>query len=703
MKGKNNYTVVVILLVAVGILWFATRVKAVIIDTDKTVSGNFEIKPHEKLVLKNNAVLSVTGDFNADGEIVCDSGLLKIVATGAVNINKKISCDANDDALGTVTGITIIAGGDVTFGENALVSSNTHLQIVSKEEYLKKTQAEFDALYDETGKDTGTGPRIGPFVEGNATMQVKASAKAQSVLPQSNKNISFVKTAFAQAPTDEKGNVVQNVVISGTWNIGDGGVPPKGLNIPKPPKNVHKIIVNFDFGANGNVTFKDFSLIGPDGRDGDSDVSKNCIATGKPGENAFRMRVAAEHVTLDNFTLTLGNGGKGGDAVTTKDFDPGIAKGGLGGEAGNFKMTASDGIDIKTFHIIPGKGGAGGLAQGFGKNGADGCPGKKGGDAIGVGGDGGKNKKELSATGNVDGVDNIQMDPVIGGIGGLATATPGKGGNGTGCNCNGGKGGKGNAIGGKGGDASVKMAAGSTDSIGGDGGNADSQGGMGGNGGQCPLAPNGGNGGAGGDAKSTEGKGGKGDSAPGNDGKIVNEKGGDGGNGGDGCVQGGGGKGGDGKPKGADGKPGKLECPTATTGTTTKPDDTGKNGTTGNTNTPTGGAVMGTTPGMDIGTTTGLNLTTGGTTTHTTTTGGATGQTNNQYPIQAIQYMNKFLPLNQLIVESEMGCDGGQAHYHAAKGYVVATDGSTVTDPGPQCGYGKVQERPVMTVPSSMH
>jgi hypothetical protein len=65
--------------------------------------------------------------------------------------------------------------------------------------------------------------------------------------------------------------------------------------------------------------------------------------------------------------------------------------------------------------------------------------------------------------------------------------------------------------------------------------------------------------------------------------------------------------------------------------------------------------------------------------------------------VKAISVGNKFLPLDQLIIESEPGC--GTEHYHAKSGVVRATDGTIVRDPGPQCGYGKVSERPTVEVP----
>ena len=66
--------------------------------------------------------------------------------------------------------------------------------------------------------------------------------------------------------------------------------------------------------------------------------------------------------------------------------------------------------------------------------------------------------------------------------------------------------------------------------------------------------------------------------------------------------------------------------------------------------------------------------------------------------IDVIQYNGKYLPTSQLIVEDEVGC--GARHWHAASGAVTATDGTQVSDPGPQCGYGKVADRPVIQVPA---
>ncbi len=66
--------------------------------------------------------------------------------------------------------------------------------------------------------------------------------------------------------------------------------------------------------------------------------------------------------------------------------------------------------------------------------------------------------------------------------------------------------------------------------------------------------------------------------------------------------------------------------------------------------------------------------------------------------IEVIDYNGKLLPTSQLIIEDEIGC--GAEHWHAAQGVVAATDGTKVSDPGPQCGYGRVKDKPVKKVPA---
>jgi len=651
---------VALILAIIGTFYFLSGSKfseTATYDTDTIIESSLAVAQGEQTTLKSGATLTVRGDLTVDGAIACDGGALSLIVEGETRVNGTLSCAG---------GITVVAQGPIAFSPDARVVSDGSVQIVNDASKIAKADADVEKVFNETGEDTGAGTRIGPMIEGG-TVGGGVSLTSQNTFADAGfgaRLLSFVSVAEAEEARDKDGNVIPGVVISGTWTIGEGGMPPAGVDVPTPDKKIKKIILNFNFGKDGDVALKNFHLVGPQGRSGESDEGKSCNARGKDGENAFRFRVQARNITLDEFRLELGDGGDGGSAETTKDCDPGVAKGGKGGEAGNFKMTAEGEIQINSFHIVPGRGGSGGSAIAHGKDGLPACPGTKGGDATATGGDGGKNKKELAATGGVAGIANVTIDSVVGGIGGDATANPGKGGSGTACKCNGGAGGKGTATAGKGGDASLSGITGT--SKGGKGGDADSQGGQGGNGGSCKVnEPTGGNGGKGGDAKSTFGKGGTAQTN-GEGGTVKDETGGSGGNGGDGCGPGGDGKGGLGKPPGTDGAKGKLIC------TEEKP----------KTAPDTGGTSV--TPGTGT-------QTTGG-----TSGAGTTGGTSETKTIQAIQFEGKYLPVDQLIIEDEVGC--GAEHWHAAEGLVVATDGSQVFDPGPQCGFGKVRDLPVQQV-----
>jgi hypothetical protein len=164
----------------------------------------------------------------------------------------------------------------------------------------------------------------------------------------------------------------------------------------------------------------------------------------------------------------------------------------------------------------------------------------------------------------------------------------------------------------------------------------------------CPLKSSGGNGGKGGDASVTIGKGGVGTTENGRDSEVEDQIGGAGGNGGDGCGPGKGGKGGSGIPNGPDGVDGARKCP-----------DTEKK--TEVMISPSGTPV---TPPPAI----------------------------SEKKVKVILYKNAHLPVDQLIIENEVGC--GADHWHAAKGVVRSVEGQFVPDPGPQCGYGKVKDNP---------
>lgn len=293
---------------------------------------------------------------------------------------------------------------------------------------MATSKQQLDKLYDDAASPSGAGQRIGPFTEQGQKAAVSDYSPWLASTPSARSGFVLIPRAQAAGPI---------VVVAGK------------VVVAPPPPEVKQIVV-FNFPGAAGLEIKNFEFTGPNGRDGASDQGKSCNARGKDGEDAFRFLAYAGNMTVDNFTLKLGDGGKGGDAT--------------------------------------------------------------------------------------------------------------------------------------------------------------SHGGPAGNGGNCGPEGQGGPGGAG-------------------------------------------------KPPGTDGKPGKIFCalPKEEHQTTNPPAE----------NPPT------------------------------STTPPPTGQT--QKKIRAIEYNGKYLPVDQLIIESEIGC--GAQHYHVARGFVVATDNTPVQDPGPQCGYGKVSEKPVLDVP----
>ena len=166
-----------------------------------------------------------------------------------------------------------------------------------------------------------------------------------------------------------------------------------GLTILGKPK-INKIIIAYNFGG-ANMNISNFTLYGPDGKTGKDDTD-GCNVKGGDGEDAFRLNITAPDITIGDFTLYLGYGGKGGFAETDQDCDHGQATGGAGGNPSNFKIIGTNSLKVVgAFTINPGQGGQGGQAIAHGKNGKDGCPGENGGEATATGGRGGNNKKGL--------------------------------------------------------------------------------------------------------------------------------------------------------------------------------------------------------------------------------------------------------------------------------------------------------------------
>ena len=633
MNNKILIVLVVALIIGIGgyllLAGPAGYDELAVYGEDTTLHGDQIIESGQKLTVANGSTLTVDGNLTVDGAIECDRGSLNLVVNGDLTVHDRIACDGaeidEDGALVSARDIRVVVSGAVDFGDDSVIEADGNIQIVDSVELLVPDDKVVE-LYDSVESIPDVGLTVGPFVEEGT--QPEGADEAYFVEPTDSK-VSLFEIPVANA------QVAPPVLIRGKW----------GMRNP-PAKGIRRIVV-LSFPNASGVTINNYTLSGPPGRSGVDDKGGTCNARGTDGEDSFRFLAFAPNITVQKFTLNLGDGGAGGSAETTKDCKPGTAKGGKGGKSGNFRMTAAKDFQIKgSFDINPGDGGKGGDATAHGK---DGGPTEDGGNASSTAGNGANNKKQLSVSGSVGGTNNVAVGSINGGVGGVATANPGTGGNGEKCKQDGGKGGDGTAVGGKGGDASftpggfVGRTVTARDT-GGNGGDSNAHGAAGGAGGGCDATDDGGDGGKGGDATSKPGKGGSGDSANGREGQKTDEIGGDGGNGGDGCLPGAGGKGGKGDPQGKDGDDGKNLCnipPPPPTGVVPPP--------------------------------------------------------SSRQTVRVIRVGNTYIPVDQLHISpgEEDGCP--DEHWHPIAGDATATDGTKIPDTG-NCGYGSVSQTPVMEI-----
>lgn len=524
---------------------------AEVVSSDAVYNGDFVVEKGKVLVLQNGAKLEVGGNLTVAGEIMCDNGSINIFVKGDTVIEDRLTCERSEDLPSgdTGEGISIVSAGAFTASENAVITTNGHLQIVESSDLLATALKQINSIYEEIARDSGEGNRMGPFIK-KATSQI-APVKTIGASENPSKPTIF---------SDAFSLIHEASAAGATININGA------ITIKTPPKGVNQIVV-FNFPNAATVNVANFWLTGPQGRNGEDDKDENCDALAQDGQNALRLLLIAPALKINDFTLELGSGGSGGDAVTKKnECMDARATGGNGGGAGNFKIIGTNSFDIEgDFIIYPGAGGNGGSAEAYGK---DGEPSGNGGNAFAKGGSAEDNEKAVKLSGTVNGQNFVKFGSMTGGAGGGALAMPGRGGDAPAdTNQNGGNAGSGTAEGGDGGNALIFLSgkgAGRTDDAednGGNGGLVSAVGANGGNGGAGTDVKKGGNGGKGSDIEAMSGKGGRGGSGNGKIGEILNEKGGNGGNGGDGCPEGKGGAGGKGKPAGEKGKDGKNICP----------------------------------------------------------------------------------------------------------------------------------------------
>lgn len=426
------------------------------ISKDTIIQGDYNPNPNKTLIFKNNSTLTVEGNANFKNPIECQNSSINIHVKGNLSVLNKLECE-NTDKTSTKgiegVGIALAVEGNVEFSDNSSITSNGHILLVDNPDHLPKNQEDLEKLFLETGMDTNDGNfRIGPFGtdEENkpSPINIDQVIKDSGIkLPAKKSSFNLVNPVLASDPGD--------VILKGKWNI---NTPPKGIN--------HILIfLNFpgrSLEINGEMTT-------PNGRDAD-DIKGGCyidvLSNDKKyaDNDALRMRARSGRLVIGNFKLTLGDGGKGGDAETDECEETAFALAGTGGQSGNMKLTAINEIIVKdSFTIIPGKGGRGGDAIAKGKKGENGNPGKQGGSALAIGGQGADNIKSLKSLGKVLGLDKIYVGSVIGGDGGDATAIPGDGGDGNICDGLGGASGEAASYGGEGGHYKLTLPPGVKD------------------------------------------------------------------------------------------------------------------------------------------------------------------------------------------------------------------------------------------------
>lgn len=535
--------------VLIGLAFYLLRdSEKSVYTSDTTIRGNYTIARDKRIILKNNARLTVEGDMTVDGTLSCDSGSLSLIVLGKLKVSGMLVCSLDKHTTALMPNVALaLIGKHIEFSKEAIVVGNGHVMIVSDANDALESPESILRVWSETGEDTGDDARIGPFVASNPSRKVVTSGSDDGKTPD---------TEF---------------ILRGNWHIGDGAQLSEDQSVPELPNNIPLDLLYVNTGVHGELRFEDLIFSGPLGSNGSDDLGVSCTAKGAVGASGARFRGVAGHISIKNTSIHLGSGGKGGKGETANNCANATALGGDGGNAGNIKLTARTNIIVDDLNIIPGKGGNGGDASAIGKNGIDACPGTEGGSTNAVAGKGSDNRASLAVSGRVSSVNNIRVGRVDGGVGGRSYAQGGKGGAGNACGCKGGGGGNASANGGDGGDAQVSLPHGTAEAHGGDGGETTARAGSGGVGGNCAdtsgvgSVEQGGVGGRGGKGAASAGKGGAGTTARGDNGKTVDQRGGVGGNGGDACAAGVGGQGGLGFPVGDMGHDGAALCVSTTT------------------------------------------------------------------------------------------------------------------------------------------
>lgn len=402
--------------------------KDMTVDVLTVQSGN-------ELVMQRGSSLTVnTLTVVQGGKIWCENGPLRLTVKKALVVDGTIECILKRvDAKNKIgNGVVIVIGNSAIFGKESTIRSNGHIQITDEKNRVLTTAKGVQNFYKQLNTDDKAPFGIGAFPEsgrvGNASFpDVRGVLLASSHIPPVPPPFTYCR--------DKQGRIIPRCV-----SFGHGGpvLPGSTTTVPPPPPGVDRIMLNYDFVKADMEIPNDWTLEGPDGAAGKDDPAgneKKCNARGGDGGDALGLFGRARTIKIRNFTLRLGNGGRGGNATAGGPAcTDATARGGKGGKPGTMKLRALQGISILgTFHLKPGRGGNGGNAVATAQDGAAGlgptnCVGDNGGDADADGGNGADAIGALTSRGNVRGLANIIVDPLFGGDGGDATANAGHGG-----------------------------------------------------------------------------------------------------------------------------------------------------------------------------------------------------------------------------------------------------------------------------------
>ena len=187
-------------------------------------------------MVSNDAKLTFEQDLIIRGELVCADGALSFSVKAHMILSGKLGCNRDENLPEGDLGLGIVVqANSFESSDDAVIYSNSHIQILSNDVKVASTQAELDQIYEEAGTYRGEKWHMGPFTpteqipagtpglpEASAGSHISWNMDHVTSLPTgqagSNFSIPFINKAQAADPPITR--------IGGTWVVGTGGPPP---------------------------------------------------------------------------------------------------------------------------------------------------------------------------------------------------------------------------------------------------------------------------------------------------------------------------------------------------------------------------------------------------------------------------------------------------------------------------------------------